>query len=221
MSRGLPKPAVSVRAGRLPEDFGEHGRLVSEGVVGQHPAGVTPEVVEALGKADRIVLMIKDHRVQVCRHDDVGVDAQPFLTMAEGETVRQKTTRPFTYKHGQPGHDAVGDEVDGRVIVYAVCLHGNRVVKRGGGCKAKGRGDLRSEEWRGLETTPQQGIRQGQRAKVERTSPSAFILSQYRHHRVARRALARLVHRDDLILPLLAALLLRERGLAFHGQPDV
>ena len=157
MSGGLPKPAVSVRAGRLPEDFGEHGRLVSDGVVGQHPASVTPEGVEGLREAGRIVPMIKDYRVQVRRHDDVGVDAQPFLRMAEGEAVRQKTARPFTHEHGQPGHDAVGDKIDQRIIVYAVRLHGNRVVESGGGCTAKGRGDLRSEEWHGPETMPQQG----------------------------------------------------------------
>ena len=49
-----------VSAGSLPENFGEHGRLVSNGVVGQAAAGVTPERIEGLPEAGRIVLMIKD-----------------------------------------------------------------------------------------------------------------------------------------------------------------
>ena len=122
MSRGLPKSAVSVRAGRLPEDFGEHGRLVSDGVVGQNAAGVTPEGIEGLREAGRIVLMIKDDRVQVSGHDDVGADAQPFVRATEGETLRQKTARAFSHEHGQPGYDAVGDKVEGCVVVNAVCL---------------------------------------------------------------------------------------------------
>jgi hypothetical protein len=99
--------------------------------------------------------MIKDHRVQESRYDDVGVDAQLFLPMTEGETVRQKTTRPFTHEHGQPGYDAVSDEVDRRVVVYAVSLRGNTVMESSSGCTGKGGGNLRSEDWRGRETTPQ------------------------------------------------------------------
>jgi hypothetical protein len=112
MSCGLPKPPISIGASGLPEHLREHPRLVSDGVVGQNAAGVAPEGIQSLPEPNGIIFMVKDYRVQVGGHDDVGIDAQPFMRVAESETLRQKTTGAFTHEHGQPGHDAVGNKVE-------------------------------------------------------------------------------------------------------------
>ncbi|MBX7258885.1 MAG: hypothetical protein K1Y02_21155 [Candidatus Hydrogenedentes bacterium] len=127
MARGLPETPVSVRASGLPVHIGEHAGLVPDGIVGQGSTRVSAEFVESLPKTVCVVLVVEDYRVHVSGHHDICIDAQTFVGMTESKALREKTAGPFTHKHGEPADYAICDEVDGRIVVNAVYLHGGAV----------------------------------------------------------------------------------------------
>lgn len=80
---------------------------------------------------------VKHDCVQVCRHDDVGVDPEAFLVVAVCEAFGHDVEGCFRDKDGQPVDHGVGQVVDAGVVGDAVDFHCGSiwegVAERGGG----------------------------------------------------------------------------------------
>src|SRR5260370_29607550 len=65
-----------------------------------------------------------DDAVKMCRHDDVGIDAQAFLPMTEIETLGDDLASGLCDKDRQPFHHDEGHIEQGAIAMKSVAFHG-------------------------------------------------------------------------------------------------
>ena len=141
MAARLPEAALPVGERLGPQRFQKALRPVVSAIVAQLSARVLAKIGECTDQALRIPVGVERDEVNVRRHDDLRVDAEEFLAIAEGQTVGDDSATCLRNEHRQPFYDRVREIINRGFGVYTVTFHAPDCigwVRLGGGG-----GDLR------------------------------------------------------------------------------
>ena len=127
MSRRLPKPSFPIFAGLGAEEVPKTLRAMVVGIVSETSAGKLAKIRECRFQRFGLEGIVKDDGMQMSGHDDVGVDAQAFFVMTEGEAFGNDAASEFANEQVKPIDDGKSDVEKGAVGVEAIAFHGQSV----------------------------------------------------------------------------------------------
>ena len=112
MAARLPESAFSVDRSIVSQCRNETAWPVINAIIAQFPTGELAKIGECLRQSLGIKISVECDHVYVRRHDDIGIDAKIFLSMAEGKTICDDLAGRRRDKNRKPFDDRVGQEID-------------------------------------------------------------------------------------------------------------
>lgn len=120
---GLPEPALAVLSRLAAKDFREGPRQMNRSMLQKLAAGELAQVVQGVFEPLQVEVHVEHHRVQMGRHDDVGVDPQGFVLGAEIEAVGNDLAGGVVDEDWQPLNDGEGAIIQADALDDAISLH--------------------------------------------------------------------------------------------------
>jgi len=95
------------------------------GAVVEKPAtGKFPQVGNSLPQTIAVKIGVKQYRVNMGRHNHVGVCAKPLVFVTKIQTVGHNSTCSFRNKNRKPFDDGKRNEIHGTIFVKTKSFHG-------------------------------------------------------------------------------------------------
>ena len=123
MAALLPKLPCPVRAPRVVDDLLKRIRHPLLAEIGQLSAGELAHIPQCTAQAFIVKILVKHNQMNVCGHDDVGIDTQCFMVVAIVEAFSDNQAGFFSDKNGQPFDDGESQVINSGPILDLARFH--------------------------------------------------------------------------------------------------
>ena len=120
MYAALPEAMLTILSCCLPQRCGETRWRTREAVVSKLLPCILAKIGQGSPQTIAVKVLVEQDGMKVSGHDDVGIDGQMLVLVAEVEAVNDDAARLLCNKDGQPFDDGESDKVEGVIRVNLV-----------------------------------------------------------------------------------------------------